>query len=79
MDEVRDEIWALLARYLSGEVTTSECLIVETLLSENVELKKFYDQMRTDYLMQEPTVHEVASQVFAKLDARIKKSNRSGN
>jgi hypothetical protein len=78
MTEVRDEIWVLLARYLCGEATPSECLIVDILLSENEELKTFYQQMEMDYLINEKPENKDVINAFVKLDKRIKNSNQSG-
>jgi hypothetical protein len=78
MAEVRDEIWVLLARYLCGEASPSECLIVELLLNENEELRTLYYQLELDYLMNEKNGHKDTFQAFARLDERIKKSSPSG-
>jgi len=78
MAEVRDEIWILLARYLCGEATPSECLIVEIVLHENEELRNFYQQMELDFLLNENQENKDAVNAFARLDERIKKSKNTG-
>jgi len=78
MAEVRDEIWILLARYLCGEATPSECLIVEILLHENEEVRNFYQQMELDFLLNENQGNKDAVNAFARLDERIKKSKNTG-
>ena len=78
MQEVRDEIWILLARYLCNEATPSECLIVELLLNENQKLKTLYSQLELDYLLKEQPGNKDAVKAFATLDEKIKKSNHKG-
>jgi hemerythrin-like domain-containing protein len=77
MTEVREEIWSLLAKYLCGEATTSECVIVELLLRENAELRTFYHQMEMAYAMTEDSQQKDSTKAFARLDQRIKKSESS--
>lgn len=74
MTEVREEIWSLLAKYLCGEATSSECVIVELLLQENAELRNFYHQMEMAYALNEDSRHKDSVKAFARLDKRIKKS-----
>ena len=73
MAEVRDEIWALLAKYLCGEASSSECRLVELLLNENAELRNFYQLMETDSMLNESDGNKNAIKAFARLDRRIKK------
>ncbi len=75
---VREEMWSILAKYLCGEATTSESLIVELLLKENEELRKFYQTMELAYLLNESKANSDTIIAFAKLDERIKKSRTSG-
>jgi hypothetical protein len=78
MTEVREEIWSLLAKYLCGEATSSECMVVELLLKENEELRNFYHQLEIAYALNETTGNKDALKAFARLDKRIKKSESSG-
>ena len=75
MAKVQDEIWGLMAKYLCGEASPSEHLLVELLLKENMELRNFYQQLEMAYLLNENHGNKGASKAFAKLDERIKKSN----
>ena len=74
MKVVQEEIWSLLAKYLCGEATSSECMVVELLLKENDELRNFYHQMEMAYLLIEPNGNKDAIKAFSRLDKRIKKS-----
>jgi hypothetical protein len=74
MTEVREEIWSLLAKYLCGEATSSECVVVELLLKENEVLRSFYHQMEMAYTLNETSGNKDAIKAFARLDKRIKKS-----
>jgi hypothetical protein len=76
MEEVRDEIWALLAKYLCGEATSSECHIVEILLNENAAIRTFYQQIEQDFIINEKVDKNNPIMAFSKLDERIKKSNQ---
>ena len=78
MTEDREEMWSLLAKYLSGEATASECIMVEFLLKENEELRDFYHQMELAYVLNEPNGNKEAIKAFTRLDKRIKKSDSSG-
>ena len=73
MAEVQDEIWALLSKYLCGEVTQAERRLVEILLEENPDLRNFYQQLEIVYL--NDGGNKQAESAFARLDKRIKKSN----
>jgi hypothetical protein len=70
----REEIWSLLAKYLCGEATSPECMMVELLLKENEELRNFYHQMEMAYVVEETNGNKDALKAFALLDKRIKKS-----
>lgn len=74
MTEVREEIWSLLAKYLCGEATSSECIVVELLLKENEEIRNFYHQMEMAYVLHDTSGNKDAVKAFARLDKRIKKS-----
>ncbi len=76
MEEVRDEIWALLAKYLCGEATSSECLFIETVLNENAAVRTFYQQIEQDFIINEKVDKNDPIKVFSKLDERIKKSTQ---
>lgn len=78
MTEDREEIWSLLAKYVCGEATSSECIMVELLLKENEELRNFYHQMEMAYALNETNGNKEAVKAFARLDKRIKKSQSSG-
>ena len=73
MAEVQDEIWALLSKYLCGEVTQTERRLVEILLEENPDLRNFYQQLEIVYL--NDGGNKQAESAFARLDKRIKKSD----
>jgi hypothetical protein len=74
MTEVREEIWSLLAKYLCGEATSSECIVVELLLKENEEMRNFYHQMEMAYALHDTSGNKDAVKAFARLDKQIKKS-----
>jgi len=74
MAEVEDEIWALLAKYLSGEVTPAERVMVELLLSEHTSLNDFYQKIQTSYSNEAVKDHKNAIIAFEKLDKRIRRS-----
>ena len=74
MTEVREEIWSLLAKYLCGEATSSECIVVELLLKENEGLRNFYHQMEMTYALNETNGKKEEVKAFVRLDRRIKKS-----
>lgn len=74
MTEVREEIWSLLAKYLCGEATSSECIVVEHILKENEEMRNFYHQMEMAYVVNDTSGNKDAVKAFARLDKRIKKS-----
>jgi len=75
MSEVQDDIWGLLAKYLCGEASSTERLLVEILLKENEDLRNFYQQLEMAYLLNENKGNKDALYAFSKLDERIKKSN----
>lgn len=77
MAEIKDEIWVLLARYLCGEATPDECLLMEMVLHENDELKRFYQQLKADFLFNQQKESKEAFFAFANLDKRIKTQNPS--
>ncbi len=78
MTEIREEIGSLLAKYLCGEATSSECTVVELLLKENEEVKNFYHQMEMAFVLHNTMGNKDAVKAFARLDQRIKKSESSG-
>jgi len=75
MAEVQNEIWTLLGKYLCGEVTQAERTLVEILLSENTDLRNFYQQLEAVYLNEGGNKQAEAENAFAQLDKRIRKSN----
>jgi hypothetical protein len=68
------EIWVLLAKYLCGEVTPQESILVELLLRENEDLRHYYQQVEMAYLLNENPGNKDALRAFTQLDKRIRKS-----
>lgn len=65
------DIWSLMAKYLLNEASPQECLLMEVLLRDNLELRTCYDQF-TRYFGRDPGLEWSDSvNAFMKLNNRI--------
>jgi tRNA C32,U32 (ribose-2'-O)-methylase TrmJ len=75
MREVQDNMWPLVAKYITDEASEEERTFIEQVLKENEEISSLYEQLFIVYQTTEKFERANSTDAFSRLHTRITKAN----